>query len=148
MLYDLILLYHQLDVWKETSHPYENVDIHVKAKHVLNMELILRSSGIDFTVMIKDVQEAIMEETLSNQKLPTCYGYNYNRYNEYWKVWKYFLILIFLNFFRFNFFYDGGTYHIRNQTIDLLCKSVYWFLYDKDLYHERFKSFKKHFTNS
>ena len=104
MLYDLILLYHQLDVWKETSHPYENVDIHVKAKHVLNMELILRSSGIDFTVMIKDVQEAIMEETLSNQKLPTCYGYNYNRYNEYWKVWKYFLILIFLNFFRFNFF--------------------------------------------
>ena len=27
----------------------------------------------------------------------------------------------------------------RNQPIDLLCKSVYWFLYDRDFRHERVK---------
>ena len=27
----------------------------------------------------------------------------------------------------------------RNQSIDLLCKSMDWFLYDKDLRHERVK---------
>ena len=28
----------------------------------------------------------------------------------------------------------------RNQSIDLLCKSIYWFLYDNGLRHERVKS--------
>ena len=27
----------------------------------------------------------------------------------------------------------------RNQFIDLLCKSIDWFLYDRDLHHERSK---------
>ena len=27
----------------------------------------------------------------------------------------------------------------RNQSIDLLCKSMDWFLYDRDLCHERVK---------
>ena len=27
----------------------------------------------------------------------------------------------------------------RNQSIDLLCKSIGWFLYDRDHRHERFK---------
>ena len=30
----------------------------------------------------------------------------------------------------------------RNQSIDLLCKSMDWFLYDIDLRHERFKSIR------
>ena len=34
-------------------------------------------------------------------------------------------------------FHDGDHYHYRNQSIDLLCKSVDWFLYDNDLRHER-----------
>ena len=28
----------------------------------------------------------------------------------------------------------------RNQFFDVLCKSMDWFLYDKDFYHERVKS--------
>ena len=28
----------------------------------------------------------------------------------------------------------------RNQTIDLLCKSMDWFLYDRDLRHESVKA--------
>ena len=28
----------------------------------------------------------------------------------------------------------------RNQSIDLVCKSMDWFLYDKDLHHERVKN--------
>ena len=34
-------------------------------------------------------------------------------------------------------FHDGGRYHIENQPIDLLCKSIDWFLYDIGLRHER-----------
>ena len=34
----------------------------------------------------------------------------------------------------------------RNQAIDFLCKSVDWFLYDRDLHHERVKAIK--FTNT
>ena len=30
---------------------------------------------------------------------------------------------------------------IRNQSIDLHCKSMDWFLYDKDLRHERVKDY-------
>ena len=30
----------------------------------------------------------------------------------------------------------------RNQSIDLLCKSIDWFLYDRDLRHERVKGVK------
>ena len=38
-------------------------------------------------------------------------------------------------------FYDGDLYHIdRNQFINLLCKSVDWFLYDRDLCHEKVKA--------
>ena len=45
-------------------------------------------------------------------------------------------------------FYDGGPYHIetsplicRNHSIDLLCKPMDWFLYDRDLRHERVNLF-------
>ena len=31
----------------------------------------------------------------------------------------------------------GLTLSCRNQSIDLLCKSMDWFLYDKNLRHER-----------
>lgn len=35
----------------------------------------------------------------------------------------------------------------RNQSFDLLCKSIDWFLHDRDLNHERFKGkFKKPFN--
>ena len=34
------------------------------------------------------------------------------------------------------FFHDGDPCH-RNQSIDLFCKSMGWFLYDRDLRHER-----------
>ena len=30
----------------------------------------------------------------------------------------------------------------RNQTIDLFCKSLNWFLYDRELHHEGGKSMK------
>ena len=32
----------------------------------------------------------------------------------------------------------------RNQSIDLLCKSMNWFLYDRDLRHERINSYVCH----
>ena len=35
----------------------------------------------------------------------------------------------------------------RNQFIDLLCKSMDWFLYDIGLRHERVKSFSKYFCS-
>ena len=35
------------------------------------------------------------------------------------------------------FFHDGGLYHIENQYIDLLCKSMDWFLLNKDLRHDK-----------
>ena len=34
--------------------------------------------------------------------------------------------------------YDGGPYHVET-SLDLLCKSMDWFLYDRDLRHERVK---------
>ena len=34
----------------------------------------------------------------------------------------------------------------RNQFVDLLCKSVNWLLYDRNLRHERVKSIKASFT--
>ena len=93
-----IYLYYQLDIWKEASHPNENVDIHVKAEDISKVKLILKSNGIDFTVMINDVQDAIMKEALSNQKNAFNHGYNYNKYNEYSKVCRYFAVLFHFNF--------------------------------------------------
>ena len=86
-----------MDIWKESSHPNENVDIHVQAEDVPKVESILKRNGIAFTVMISDVQDAIMEEALSNQKNTFNYGFDYNKYNEYSKVCKHFAILIPLN---------------------------------------------------
>lgn len=86
-----------MDIWKESSHPNENVDIHVQAEDVPKVESILKRNGIAFTVMISDVQDAIMEEALSNQKNAFNYGFDYNKYNEYSKVCKHFAILIPLN---------------------------------------------------
>ena len=37
--------------------------------------------------------------------------------------------------------YDGSPYHIENQSIDLQSKSMDWFLYDRDLRHERVNAF-------
>ena len=34
-------------------------------------------------------------------------------------------------------YHDRGLYNIEN--IDLLCKLIDWFLYDRDLHHERVK---------
>ena len=37
-------------------------------------------------------------------------------------------------------FHDESPYYIeRNQSIDLQGKSMDWFLYDRDLHHERVK---------
>ena len=36
-----------------------------------------------------------------------------------------------------DFFHDGGPYHIENQYTDLLCKSMDWFLLNKDLRHDK-----------
>ena len=41
-------------------------------------------------------------------------------------------------------FHGGGRY--RNQSIDLLCKLMNWFLYDKDIRHERVKTLFTHHT--
>ena len=36
--------------------------------------------------------------------------------------------------------HDKGPYHIENESIDLsICKPVHWFLYGRDLRHERAK---------
>lgn len=87
----IYLLYHQLDIWKDASHPNENVDIHVKKEEVRRAESILKSKGISFTVMIKDLQDAIMKEARSNQKVTFENRYDYNKYNEYSKVCKRFV---------------------------------------------------------
>ena len=39
-----------------------------------------------------------------------------------------------------------GFLSYRNQYIDLLCKSVYWFLYDGDLSHDGVKGRKYFYT--
>ena len=36
----------------------------------------------------------------------------------------------------------------RNQSIDLLCKSMDWFLYDNDPHHERVKDALGYFENN
>ena len=36
----------------------------------------------------------------------------------------------------------------RNQSTDLLCKSMAWFLYDRDLRHERFRIFWTPFSKN
>ena len=90
-------MYYQLDIWKEASHPNQNVDIHVKAEDVSKVESILKRNSIAFTVMISDVQDAIIKEAFSNQKNAFNYGFDYYKYNEYSKVCKYFAILILLN---------------------------------------------------
>ena len=77
-----------MDIWKDASHPNENVDIHVKKEDVRRAESILKSKGISFTVMIKDLQDAIMKEARSNQKVTFENRYDYNKYNEYSKVCK------------------------------------------------------------
>ena len=38
-------------------------------------------------------------------------------------------------------YYENDTWSYRNQSIDLLCKSVNWFLYERDLPRERGKTF-------
>ena len=40
---------------------------------------------------------------------------------------------------RYKLFHDGGPYHIETAPLicaDLLCKSMDWFLYDRDLRHD------------
>ena len=44
----------------------------------------------------------------------------------------------------FKLFNDGGGYHYRNQFINLLRKSMDWFLYDNGLRHERVKLSRSH----
>ena len=80
-----------MGIWKDASHPNENVDIHVKAEDVRKVESILKSKGISFAVMIKDLQDAIMKEARSNQKVTFENRYDYNKCNEYSKVCKRFL---------------------------------------------------------
>ena len=43
-------------------------------------------------------------------------------------------------------FFHNSRNHVsyRNQYIDLICKSMDWFLYDRDLRHERGKDPIKH----
>ena len=36
-------------------------------------------------------------------------------------------------------FHDGGPDYNTNQSIDLQSNSMEWFLYDRDLHHERVK---------
>ena len=56
------------------------------------------------------------------------------------------LFLLFLNIFLENILHNLLTLSwqrplsYKNQSIDLLCKSMNWFLYDNDLRHERVKS--------
>ena len=33
-------------------------------------------------------------------------------------------------------FHDEGPYHKKNQSMDFLCKSINWFLYERDHHHE------------
>ena len=50
------------------------------------------------------------------------------------------IILIFLCSFA-QLFHDRGRYlSYRNQSIDLLCKSMDWFLYDNGTRHQRVKT--------
>ena len=48
------------------------------------------------------------------------------------------MIRLFCRIGKISFFYDGGRYH-KNQSIDLLSKSMDWFLYDNGPRHERVK---------
>ena len=42
------------------------------------------------------------------------------------------------------FFHDRGPYHIETSPLIYKANPMYWFLYDRDLGHERVKVVKKH----
>ena len=50
------------------------------------------------------------------------------------------VVQIILSYIRSVYLFDDvGPYHIETSTLILLCKSVDWFLYERDLRHERVK---------
>jgi len=70
-----------LDVWQEPSRVGHNVDVHVPAKMTSEFEGFLTSIGVEFSLMIKDLEYAMEEEEASNLKYG--WGFDYERYNTY-----------------------------------------------------------------
>jgi len=73
----------EIDIWRDVSHPGENVDVHIKASDVTNVKEMLTKNSIEFSLMIEDLQQVVNEEQISNQKNAYSSGFDYNRYNNY-----------------------------------------------------------------
>jgi len=70
-----------LDVWQEPSRVGHNVDVHVPAKMTSEFEGFLNRIGVDFSLMIDNLEFALEEEEASN--LAYGWGFDYERYNNY-----------------------------------------------------------------
>jgi len=71
-----------LDVWAEPSQVGQNVDVHVPAKQTEEFEGFLNSIGVEYSLMIDNLEVALEEEEASN--LQYWWGeFDYYRYNTY-----------------------------------------------------------------
>jgi len=71
-----------LDVWAEPSRVGQNVDVHVPAKQTEEFEGFLNSIGVEYSLMIDNLEFALEEEEASNLQY-WWGGFDYNRYNTY-----------------------------------------------------------------
>jgi murein tripeptide amidase MpaA len=57
----------QLDWWKEITYPGRNADVRVQAGDLLSVKTVLKESGIQWRVMVEDIEKAMGNEQFSAQ---------------------------------------------------------------------------------
>ena len=77
------LYFLQLDVWKEPSKPGNNADIHVPQSACASVELMLKVNNIPYVVMVKDLEDLVETERISNTKNAFSSSFQYDKYNSW-----------------------------------------------------------------
>jgi len=72
-----------VDMWSEPSAAEHNVDVRVPADLLTEFEEVLKKQGLDYEVMIENVENAILAQEASNVASPYAFGFSYERYNSY-----------------------------------------------------------------
>jgi len=72
-----------VDLWSEPSAPRHNVDVRVPTFLIRDFEIVLKKEGLNFEVMIEDVENAIQAQEESNLPNAFAWGFDYEKYNSY-----------------------------------------------------------------
>ena len=73
----------KVDVWRESSTPTKTIDVYIEKSNITAVTTMLKSRGIPFKVLVRDVNALLIEEEESNKKFTFSNGYNYSKYGTW-----------------------------------------------------------------